>query len=479
MTDVVTPPSTSEDSARPGGDDPIVEWAPTEPAPRRRRWPLLLWIGLPVAALAGAGWYFGTTLIAPGVTVAGVPVGGLTQEAATTAIADTIADTSVTVDVGTTAVTVTGADLGATLPAADLARDALAAAPAWNVGAWFPAPDRSSPELDPAASETALATTLADVWEEPVDATVAYDDSANAYAVTPAVDGRGVEPDLVTDAYLGALLAGEAEATLETELVALEADITTDAATARTDEINAMLADVGFYVGDERTVPVKPDTTASWLTLTPDPEQGTIDVTADEAAIEKAVANLPERVDRDAVDATVVTDANGTVLRTETEGRTGRELAGTAGIAAAFATQLAAGEAAYALEVTETDFETTSLERLLEVDLSSQRVTLMENGDVVDSWAISSGKSGWETNLGWHKVQAKVRIQDMGNDEVGYLQPDVEWVSYFSGDQAFHAVYWHQNWGTPTSHGCVGMPTDLAKWVYEWAPVGTDVWVHA
>ncbi|MFI8593919.1 L,D-transpeptidase family protein [Microbacterium sp. NPDC078428] len=475
MTDLVT---TASDQGAHDGDEPRLEWAPAPPPTRRRRWPLLLWIGIPLAGVAAAGWYFGTTLIAPGVTVAGVPVGGLTADAAASTISDGIGSTAVEITADGVTATITGADLGASLPAEELAREALAAHPLWQVGGWFPETDRTAPTIDPDATTAALADGFASVWEAPVDAVVAYDDAADLYVVTPAVPGLGVDAAAAEDAYRDALLAA-APGTLSTDLVELEAAITTEAAAARADELNAVLATAGFYVGEERTVAIPADQTASWLTLTPDPEQGRIDLTADEAAIEAAMAGLAEAVNRAPVNATVITDSDGDVIRAETEGQTGRELADTTGMASDYATQLAGGDAVFALPVSETQFETTSLARLLEVDLSDQRVYLKENGAVIDSWLISSGKSGWETNIGYHKVQAKVRVQDMGNDQVGYLQPDVEWVSYFSGDQAFHAVYWHRNWGTPTSHGCVGMPTSLAKVIYDWAPVGTDVWVHA
>jgi lipoprotein-anchoring transpeptidase ErfK/SrfK len=49
---------------------------------------------------------------------------------------------------------------------------------------------------------------------------------------------------------------------------------------------------------------------------------------------------------------------------------------------------------------------------------------------------------------------------------------------YFNGDEALHGVYWHSNWGTPMSHGCVGMPIDGAQWLYNWSPEGVNVHVH-
>ena len=56
--------------------------------------------------------------------------------------------------------------------------------------------------------------------------------------------------------------------------------------------------------------------------------------------------------------------------------------------------------------------------------------------------------------------------------------PNVAWVMYFNGDQGFHGAYWHNNFGHQMSHGCVNMPDWRAKVIYDWAPTGTDVWIH-
>ena len=59
-----------------------------------------------------------------------------------------------------------------------------------------------------------------------------------------------------------------------------------------------------------------------------------------------------------------------------------------------------------------------------------------------------------------------------------YEVPNIEWIMYFNGSQAFHGVYWHSNWGNRMSAGCVGMPEWRAEQIYGWAPEGTDVWIH-
>ena len=57
-----------------------------------------------------------------------------------------------------------------------------------------------------------------------------------------------------------------------------------------------------------------------------------------------------------------------------------------------------------------------------------------------------------------------------------YNVPDVPDVLYFTDrGHAIHGTYWHNNFGTPMSHGCVNLPTDVADWMYQWATVGTRV----
>ncbi len=70
----------------------------------------------------------------------------------------------------------------------------------------------------------------------------------------------------------------------------------------------------------------------------------------------------------------------------------------------------------------------------------------------------------------------------MGNPDLtkapNYYTPNVPNISYFDGDEALHGAYWHHNFGHRMSHGCVNMPLDAAALVYDWAPIGTEVWVH-
>lgn len=63
-----------------------------------------------------------------------------------------------------------------------------------------------------------------------------------------------------------------------------------------------------------------------------------------------------------------------------------------------------------------------------------------------------------------------------GVSDQEYDLPGVPWNLYFTHDGAvIHGAYWHNKFGQPWSHGCVNLPLDSAKKLYDWATVGTKV----
>lgn len=474
VTDLVT----RDDADQSGpASTPTVAWAPAEPAPRKRH--LGLWIGVP-AAVAVVGLVAGSlVLIAPGTAVAGTPVGLQTSGAATDAITHRLAETSVTIGEG--GPTLTGADLGASVDAGALAARAFDERPMWNLGQWFGDPVSADVTLDPEMATAALRAAVPDLFTDPVDAAVGFD--GTAYIATPAEPGTGVDVTALEAAVEAAFAAGETSLVFEPTASPVEAAATTAEAEGTATALNAMLAKIGFYVGEERTVPVPAATAAQWLTVAPD-ASGDFVITADAAQIQTMVDTLKEKVDQEPIDGTVIVDSAGTVLATPTPGQDGRVLGDTDGIARAFADQLATGDPVYQLPVEVTAHTMAESVRLLEVDLSEQRLYVKENGAVIDSWLISSGLDISPTHQGhytinWHVRSQTMRASDPDNPYWNYEVPNVEWVMYFNGDQAFHGIYWHNNFGNQMSHGCVGMPNWRAQQIYNWAPDGVEVWIHA
>ena len=477
LTDeATTTPPTSSAGASDGTD--VYAWAPPEEKPRKSRKPL--WIGLAAGAALVGLIATSLVLIAPGTSVAGVGVGGLTPGGAADVLQERLAETTVVIVGDGADAEVTGAELGATVDAKALAEAAFAENPAWNPTRWFAAPVDADVQFDQATASAALREAVPDLFVDPVDATLAYDAESAMYVTTPAAEGQGLDADAVVAALQDAYNAGERRVEFDPAVAAVDPTTTTEVAEETAASLNKILGTAGFYVGDERTVPIDRAVAASWLTVTHNAD-GTFAISADESAIQKVVKTLPAAVDRKVVNATVITDSAGGVLREVTAGVAGRTLGDTGKIAADYSAQLASGNGVYELPVKAQDFTTTALARRIEVDISEQRAYLFENGAVVNSWYISSGLPGHDTNYGNFRIYAKVAMQNMGDRELikaDYFTPNVPWISYFNGDEALHGAYWHNNFGNRMSHGCVNMPIDAARFVYDWAPIGTEVWVH-
>ena len=117
------------------------------------------------------------------------------------------------------------------------------------------------------------------------------------------------------------------------------------------------------------------------------------------------------------------------------------------------------------------------------VSISTESLWAYEDGQMVLSTYVSTGVGDVPetvTPLGYHQILSKYDLQTMEGtiSETYYRVPDVPWVMYFDDlGNALHGTYWHSNFGTPMSHGCVNLPLDVAEWMYGWAPIGTPVTV--
>ena len=112
----------------------------------------------------------------------------------------------------------------------------------------------------------------------------------------------------------------------------------------------------------------------------------------------------------------------------------------------------------------------------IDVDLSQQRVYAYAGDTVVNSFLVSTGTWQTPTVTGKFKIWIKLRFSDMTGP--GYYLPDVPYVMYFYKDYGLHGTYWHNNFGTPMSHGCVNLSIPDAAWLYDFSREGTVVNVH-
>ena len=112
----------------------------------------------------------------------------------------------------------------------------------------------------------------------------------------------------------------------------------------------------------------------------------------------------------------------------------------------------------------------------IDVDLTHQMVYAYEGQTLVNSFLVSTGAAPRLTVTGsYHVYERHVKGNMWGP---GYFLPDVPYIMYFYKGFALHGTYWHSNFGTPMSHGCVNLSIPDAEWLYYWSSMGTRVKVH-
>lgn len=122
-------------------------------------------------------------------------------------------------------------------------------------------------------------------------------------------------------------------------------------------------------------------------------------------------------------------------------------------------------------------------EKHVEISLARQELLAFERERLVFRTRISSGipdprprENGIPTitPTGNFYVDKKMPVRHMGDGSLAasldaYELPGVPWVSYFHfTGVAFHGTYWHSNYGTPMSHGCINMQAEEARWLFRW-----------
>ncbi len=118
----------------------------------------------------------------------------------------------------------------------------------------------------------------------------------------------------------------------------------------------------------------------------------------------------------------------------------------------------------------------SSPDRWIQIDLTEQKLMAWEGNKVVYAVTVSTGKEGTDTPAGTFAVQTKYEVTRMQGDD--YDVPDVPFTMYYYGGYAIHGAYWHDNFGTPVSHGCTNVAVNHAEWLFNWAEVGTPIVVH-
>jgi lipoprotein-anchoring transpeptidase ErfK/SrfK len=98
---------------------------------------------------------------------------------------------------------------------------------------------------------------------------------------------------------------------------------------------------------------------------------------------------------------------------------------------------------------------------------------------------VTTGMAGWETPPGFYSIVHRVANETMTSGAIGaenhYRLDDVLFTQYFTDlGHALHFAWWRtkETIGRPGSHGCVNLLLDDARYFWDWAALGTPVYVH-
>jgi len=133
--------------------------------------------------------------------------------------------------------------------------------------------------------------------------------------------------------------------------------------------------------------------------------------------------------------------------------------------------------------------EVGDAERWIDIDISEQTLVVFEGDRPLYATLISSGKESkikdkdHSTPRGMWRVREKHVVSTMdGNGtaagDMPYSIEDVPYIMYFHKSYATHGAFWHQNFGSQMSHGCVNLAPLDAKWLYFNTAPGIPAGMH-
>ncbi|WP_106506296.1 L,D-transpeptidase family protein [Brachybacterium timonense] len=505
------------------GTDAAALGGPSRPVSSRGRMRLALILVAILAVigvvLAGSAYglaqkYDGRAL--PGTTLLGEDIAGHTPEQIAEELTKRADGVKVTVTADGTDHEASLVDLGVNVDAQATAKAALSRddsitaliASLWS-GEHAVEPVMS---VDSAAAAEYAKGLVADEKAAPVDASVSFDEESEEWTVTPGTDGQGVDPsELVAAVEKNA--PSLKSFSVEQSISQIAPSITTEEAETVVGDISALLEQPMQISGPkDKTYEVSPERRSSWLSVGPDEAGEKLVMSVDEEAVRDWVS---QRADKSAVkpkDGIEQVDESGKVVKVVAEKTDGVEITNTDAVAdeliaalkgsspleAAFESKTVEAKVTQAKAPAQND-ETPSDddpaagdapaptgEKWIDVDLTAKTVTAYVGDTPV--WGPRSmvdGKSGYETVTGSYNIYLRYDKQDMTNQSrypkghpKHYYTKDVPWVQYFYKGYAFHGAPWRSSFGYSGSHGCINMKVSDAKWLYNWASMGTRVEVH-
>ena len=454
------------------------------------------------AGIVYAANYSGRAL--PGTTVAGTPVAGMTRDQVISAVNERADATTVTLTVEGKPTEASLNEAGVTVEAdetADAAMKGSTSLPAF-VSAIF-----SKRDVEPVLTvsdesiKKLAATANSTLTSEMKDASVIVAEDGESFTVTPAQNGNGVSTEDVASAVkqAGTTLTS---VTQDVSVRQMEPSITTENAEAVAEKANALL-DTPIEISDgidtftaERSDKVK------WVEFLTKDDGSLEDPSINSVKVADWVNALAAKTDVKPENRVDNVDSAGNVLTVAREGKKGLKTNNTEQITKDVVAAMTDGKAYEGLfhyDDVEPGSETKQVaegtenlvyqaaegEKWVDINLSDATVTAYVGGKVAGGpFYMVPGAPNTPTVTGTFHVYLKYDVQTMRGENADgskYETEGVPWVTYFTGSYAMHGAPWRSSFGWSGyggSHGCVNMPVDAAKFIYDWTDMGDTVVVH-
>jgi lipoprotein-anchoring transpeptidase ErfK/SrfK len=122
--------------------------------------------------------------------------------------------------------------------------------------------------------------------------------------------------------------------------------------------------------------------------------------------------------------------------------------------------------------------------KIIVVNLAEQNLKTLDQGKIQIDTKITSGRKNFDTPTGSRTVINKgknVRLKAPSPRFGTYDLPAKYWIGMGNG-YGFHDASWRSSFGggdyvSDGSHGCINMPLEAVKSLYDWAEVGTEVYI--
>lgn len=459
-------------------------------------------VAMLVAAIVGVGIYYSNHAL-PGSSVAGRDVSGMTREQVAEEVQGELNAGVLTLDGAIDPVEVSAAEVGVNLDV-DATVDEVFA------------PNRgvvtrmtglfSSREVTPVleVDDEQLGDFLGGLKGEGVwpakDGSIVFDEEQQIFVAEPSEAGSQVDVEAAAQQITNAVQA-MSFTPIDVSVVEVEPDYDAASAQAAAERANQWLStEVSLVDRDDVYHTADTAAKAAWIKF--DNVGGTLEATTDPAAVRAWV-------DEHSAESNVAPDpklenvnSSGSVVSVAYEGNDGYVASNGEALATALSEALAAdqpflGQVDYEVEARPVEqrriadgaenlvYQAAPGEKWIDINLSNYSVTAYEGATAVLSSPMVAGAPLTPTVTGEYNVWAKIPTQTMRGknvDGTSYETPNVPWILYFEGGYATHGAPWRGSFGydagSAGSHGCVNMPVDQAKALYDWADVGTKVVSH-